>query len=389
MGPTVSRSVWVERAASPGLVRSTWARPAASSGSWAWGLLGDGPGHRAPALLAPNFDLSPGDLGWRRGFPGRDLPPTPARCPLPAPPAPFPTPVCLLSPSPPPEPQPWDWDGWKHGGTRAVSFLRAPGSLMVKGSSEPCVEDVRHQLHADPSCDALPNNVRKGRPPPGRRLLCLPTCPQEMAVVPQASPCTVRTAEGPSLFLHAVPPVTLRATCSPSRKPLLLSLRVIWVPRPWSVMVGRHLLVPVSTRKLPSAPGPTRSAPRWVLHSHPQVESPCGGHPPRPGFATCRHTCSHVGLVPIRTDPSARAFLRSSPSHFVLPHLALACPRSPWASDPWPPGPVLPCSGLPAAAGSCLPTGPLTHSSCPPELGGSAFHDPGFLGGNALQEAEA
>nr|XP_020737668.1 mitogen-activated protein kinase 12 isoform X2 [Odocoileus virginianus texanus] len=48
-----------------------------------------------------------------------------------------------------------------------------------------------------------------------------------MAVVPQASPCTVRTAEGPSLFLHAVPPVTLRATCSPSRKPLLLSLRVI------------------------------------------------------------------------------------------------------------------------------------------------------------------
>ena len=67
----------------------------------------------------------------------------------------------------------------------------------------------------------------------------------------------------------------------------------------------------------------------------------------------------------MRTDPSARAFLRSSPSQFLLPHLAVVCPHSPRASDPWPPGPVLPCSGLPTAAGSCLPEGPRPTAAAP------------------------
>lgn len=173
--------------------------------------------------------------------------------------------------------------------------------------------------HADPSCDAHPHSVRKGWPPPGRGLFCLQTCPQE---TPRGCPKPLPAQCGPQralpFFLHAVPPVTLRAACFPACKPLLPSLTVIWVPRPWPVMAGWHLLVPMSTRKLPSAPGPTHSVPQvgpvlLFLGGIPFVEDT------RRALALlpAGHTCSHAGLVPMRTDPSA--FLRSPPSQSVLP----------------------------------------------------------------------
>lgn len=221
--------------------------------------------------------------------------------------------------------------------------------------------------HTDPSCDAHAHSVRKGQPPPGRGLL-FPDLPTgDPTRLPQASACTVRAAEGPSVLVHAVPPVTLKAARFPARKPLLPSLRVTWVPRPWPVMAGWHLLVRTSTRKLPSAPGPTHSVPRVGPALIPGWNPLCGGYPPSASVATCRPHLLTRGTCPREDRPLCSAFLWSPPSQPCSPPCpglsTLSLGSCPVASQP------CPFSGLPTAAALCLPPDLLTAPLLPPLAG--------------------
>lgn len=168
-------------------------------------------------------------------------------------------------------------------------------------------------------------------------------------MVPQASPCTVRAAKGPSLL----PPCS--SSCDPESCLLPLPQAT---PAQSEGDLGAQTL---ANHGGPAPPGPrvhretalsSRAHPLSASGGSPLPSpggAPCGGHPPRPGFATCRHTCSHAGLIPMRTDPSARAFLRSPPSQFML----------------------TPCPGLSALSlGFCSVASP----SCPSLLGPPRCH---------------